>query len=834
MLFADLLARFSGVSEESDGGYSALCPAHSDSRPSLRVWRGTDGKVRLTCRAGCATADVIGAVRLGWGDLFEATGPGATVSAERPELVPARYIAGLAAYIDRTTATLSDLREPSCSADDDEHQDDEHNEHQDHSHQLSRRGLDYLSARFGIDAATAADLKLGVDGGDQGEGFPYLSRQYRAHPRLTVPLCGFDGVARGLQGRDLSGQCPARWLSLMNPRGHRWTPYGVFRGAGGYGTVLVCEGPGDALTAVACGYDAVAIRGASLAGSPDLVRDLAEGLRGSLVILAGDNDTAGAGFTARLAAGLAEHGVTTHALELPRPGADLTDWREDNPERFASELHRAVKSARPVRDSADAVAEARSAELTKRTGADAVSRDQGAEAAEILARLVGQYGESDAMNAHALVAWCGGRIRYAAGLGFYSWDGSVWVRSDVRVRQEIHRMGAALVLAGQTQAARGFTMTTRIDALMTELRSVPTVRVDATDFDNRPDLLAFRNGVVDLRTGRLRPHDMRDMLTYGLDINYNPQSLCPRWESFLREIFPGIPEMPPYIQRLIGYGITGHVTEQTFAVLWGKGANGKSVMVDTLTAVFRAISKTTPFATFEAKTSGGIPNDIAALRGARLVMASEGESGAPMSEAILKRVTGKDMISARYLRQEFFEFKPSFLLLLATNHRPKFKSQDEGLWRRVKLLPFTRFFAPHERDHSLDARLMAEAEGIAAWAVRGAVQWYADGLQDPQVITGASREYRETSDQLAGFFPGVLERAGDDQVMGGNDAFNTYLEWTEAENLPARERWTRRAFYDAMEERGIGRRKTRKGIALVGLRLADESPDATGPGIFAN
>ncbi|WP_432068247.1 phage/plasmid primase, P4 family [Streptomyces sp. C10-9-1] len=809
MLFADLLARFGAVDEHQDGGYAARCPAHDDSRPSLRIWRGEDLKVRLTCRAGCDTADVIRAVGLGWSDLFDVSGPGNTVSAERPELVPARLVAGLAAYIDRTSAALGN-----------------------YSSDWSAKARDYLARRFGLDVETAAELGLGVDQGDQGEGFPYLSRQYRAHPRVTVPLYGFDGAARGLQGRDIGGQCSARWLSLVNPRKHRWSPYGVFRGAGGYGTVLVCEGPGDALTAVACGYDAVAVRGASLAGSPELVAELAEGLRGSLVILAGDADTAGNGFTARLAAGLAEHGITAHALELPRAGWDLTDWREDDPERFATELHRAVKAARPVRDSADAVAEARSAELAERTGADAVTRDQGAEAAEILARLVGQLGESDAMNAHALVAWCGGRIRYAAGLGFYTWNGTVWTRSDTRVRQEIHRMGAALVLAGQTQAARGFTMTSRIDALMTELRSVPTVRVEAVDFDNRPDLLGFRNGVVDLRTGRIRPHDMRDMLTYGIDLDYRPDAACPRWETFLSEIFPNMPDMPAYIQRLVGYGITGHVTEQAFAVLWGKGANGKSVLVDTLTAVFRAISKTTPFATFEAKSSGGIPNDIAALRGARLVMASEGESGAPMSEAILKRVTGKDMISARYLRREFFEFKPSFLLLLATNHKPKFKSQDEGLWRRVKLLPFLRFFAPNERDYDLDAKLLEEAEGIAAWAVRGAVEWYRAGLQDPQVITGASREYRETSDQLAGFFPGVLERADDDQVMNGNEAFNTYLEWCEAENLPAKERWTRRAFYDAMEERAVYRRKTMRGIALVGLRLADESPDATGPGIF--
>ncbi|MFJ6137502.1 phage/plasmid primase, P4 family [Kitasatospora sp. NPDC092286] len=253
-----------------------------------------------------------------------------------------------------------------------------------------------------------------------------------------------------------------------------------------------------------------------------------------------------------------------------------------------------------------------------------------------------------------------------------------------------------------------------------------------------------------------------------------------------------------------------------------------------MTEVFRAITKTTAFSTFEERKGGGIPNDLAALRAARLVMASEGEAGKPMSEAIIKRSTGGDLIQARFLHREFFEFRPAFLLLLATNHRPKFKSQDEGLWRRVRMVPFVRYFAPGERDYDLPRKLAGEREGIAVWAVRGAREWYREGLQDPQVITGASREYRETSDSLAGFLPGILETADDSHQVNGSEAFTTYLEWCEAENLPARERWTRRAFYDALEERGVSRKKTKKGIALVGLRLADQSPDAKGPGIFAD
>jgi putative DNA primase/helicase len=580
----------------------------------------------------------------------------------------------------------------------------------------------------------------------------------------------------------------------------------------------------------AVGYDAVCIRGAALAGSPELMAELAAGLRGTLVIAAGDNDEAGRKFNRLLADGLKPHGIVVH--ELSFPAGDLTDWRERDPVAFAPALHAAVSAARPIQDTHEARTAAFSTEVDESTGADFASREEGLEALRVLKGLTDMYGDAEAICAYALVHWTDNRIKYAPGLGFFYWNGRVWEQSAPKVRQEIHRMGAALALAGATREAVNFLSTNRINSIITELQSVPSVHVDATAFDARPDLLSFRNGTVDLRTGQLRPHDKGDMLTYCLDLDYRPEALCPRWESFLREIFPEDPELPEYIQRMVGYGITGHTSEQCFAVLWGKGANGKSVLTDTLTHVFRRISKTTPFATFEEKSGGGgIPNDLAALRGARLVMAAEGESGKPMSEAVLKRVTGKDMVAARFLRKEFFEFRPTFLLMLATNHKPRFRGQDEGLWRRVKMIPFKRYFAPNERDYDLDAKLQAEAQGIATWAVRGAMRWYAAGLGDPKVIKAAVKEYRETSDALAGFFPGVMQLAEGAQTLGA-EAFTAYLDWCEAENLPQRERWTRRAFYVAMEERGVHRKSVNKGVALVGVRLAAAN-EPVGPGIFS-
>lgn len=138
----------------------------------------------------------------------------------------------------------------------------------------------------------------------------------------------------------------------------------------------------------------------------------------------------------------------------------------------------------------------------------------------------------------------------------------------------------------------------------------------------------------------------------------------------------------------------------------------------------------------------------------------------------------------------------------------------------MKLVPFTRYFSPEERDYDLDAKLAAEAEGIAAWAVRGAVEWFREGLREPSVITASVRDFKQTSDQLAGFFPDILEPCPNDTQMDGTDAFNRYLGWCAAENLPQKEQWTRRVFYAALEERGVRRKRIARGIALVGIREA--------------
>ncbi|WGH21110.1 DNA primase/helicase [Arthrobacter phage Cassia] len=797
MTLADLIARLDDV-ETTPDGYLVHCPAHADSKQSLRLTVSDQGKVLLRCRAGCETKDVVAALGLTMRDLATMTAGDVDFSARATSQdVPASPadVAALAVKLDGYAARLAD-------------EDD-----------LDAPGaLIYAAQRFGVDAEDVARLGLGY-ADDLGGG-----------PRLVVPFRDRDGVARGFQARALDKDAAVRWLGPKSPDGASWAKVGYFPGSAGFDEVLVTEGPGDALTASASlGFDTIGIRGAGLVSNPAVVDEVIRMLNGRPAVIAGDGDPAGRRFTSTLAEALTAHDLQVKVLDLP-DGLDLSDWRAANPARFYPEAIRAIAEAEPVKS----------------------------RSAALLAWDEERYSLSDLGGARYLrdyIESIGSGVRYTEEVGFYLLEDGVW-RKDERQAVRTHAQSVADLVrdlartasieatrdgaseadkkrAGRLNKYAAHVQTSNgLNFMLRELQAVHGVPASVSDFDQHPDLLACRNGVVDLRTGELKPHDPALLLTRRVDLDYDPAARAPRWEAFLDEVFPAYPALPAYMRRLVGYGITGHTTEQCFAVLWGTGANGKSVYTDTLTEVFRELTTTTPFSTFEDRASGGIPNDLAALKGARLVMAAEGEQGRPMAESVLKRVTGRDLIAARFMRKEFFEFRPTFLLNLATNFKPSFKGQDEGLWRRVKLIPWERYFAPEERDHRLGDKLLAEAQGILTWAVQGAMEWYRSGLQDPDIIRSSTKEYRETSDALAGFIPGVFIHDPQAGRVDGKVLFDEYLKWADEENLPGKERWTRRTFFGALEERGMTKRKTNKGIAFDGIRRArqtDMVPDHAEP-----
>jgi putative DNA primase/helicase len=572
------------------------------------------------------------------------------------------------------------------------------------------------------------------------------------------------------------------------------------------------------------GYDAIAVRGAGLVSNPTTVDALAEWLVDRVAVVAGDGDPAGQKFSVELTAALAERGVVVKMLPMPA-GKDVTDLRADDPAWFKQGFVKQVKEAT----------------TTTAEGARDAEWDE-----EV-------YALSDVGAARRLRDWLDARgqpVRYTGAMGFLQYRGGVWQRlGNEQVRTLAHEVGDFLTRraqrlyreakrqesdrlhreAGRVNAyAMRAQLSVGVDSIVKELKSVTGVFVEVSDFDRHPYLLAARNGVIDLRTSALLAHDPSLMLTRRVEYDFDPEARAPRWIQFLHEVFPDQPDMPDFLQRLVGYGITGSTDEQCFVVNYGTGSNGKSLFTDTLTDVFRAITTTTPFSTFEAKQSGGIPNDLAALNGARMVMASEGEQNRPMAEAVLKRITGRDMVSARFLNREFFEFRPMFLLWMSSNYRPAFKGQDEGLWRRVRLLEWRRQFKASERDPGLPAKLASEGAGILAWAVAGAALWSREGLNEPASVRDVTDSYRVQSDVLTGFLPGEWERGDQQDWVPRTDLFRAFQDYAEQENMGDLAKWSSRAFYRAIEERGFPAGKRNGVLGFRNIRRSEDPVAAAG------
>ncbi|WP_327379402.1 phage/plasmid primase, P4 family [Streptomyces sp. NBC_01212] len=817
MKLIDILSRLDGVSPDHDG-YLALCPVHNDrAHPSLKLTLKSDGMLLMVCRTGCQKADILKAANLTAADLYNVDGQGVkTISAKAPETVGPGEIAGLRMFVDETSAALAG----------------------------SPEALTYLADRFGLTVDQAEDLGVGYAApGDRQQS--WLSRGFTRHPRITVPLYGFDGVARGLQGRDIGGRCPARWVSLANPDGRMWAKYGVLSAGTGYDTILVTEGPGDGLTSVGVGYDALLIRGAGVARNAALVAELVTVLRGRDVVFAFDPDDAGARGIAVLSESLAADGNTPRQLQFPNVKEDLTAWRERAPQAFASELHTAVRSA-PVVDLTPAPPATSPKEEVDDMPATDAALDTMSESARSL------FDNTDvgiAVMLRDFIARNGGGVRYAKGLGFLCWDGKVWAPGGNKVRESLHLLGAELIASGDDSKRRLAlkALTNRsIDAVLKELPAVPGVPVDAGDFDARHDLLSVANGTINLRTGELHPYTPDDMITKRLDVAYRPDASAERWNQFLTEVFPGHPDLPGFMRRLVGYGITGSTAEHCFAFMHGQGSNGKSVFLDALIHVFRGVTQATQFSTFEQAVSVGQASpELASLRGARLVTASETTKYARLAEALVKQLTGGDPITCRFLNQNPFTYTPNFLLMVAGNFKPAILSQDEGVWRRVKLVPFdaTFSYALGNKDTALPAKLRDEAEGILAWAVAGSVEWYAEGLGEPSSVATATQDYRESEDRLAEFLTACTVRE-DGARVAPMAIRRTYAEWAEDAGLDRKERLSGWALAIELESRGFKKDKKRGAWGFNSLRLmtdaererasrlaqgADEPEEPTGP-----
>ena len=282
-------------------------------------------------------------------------------------------------------------------------------------------------------------------------------------------------------------------------------------------------------------------------------------------------------------------------------------------------------------------------------------------------------------------------------------------------------------------------------------------------------LLNVKNGTIDLRTGELRPHRREDLITSLATVKYDPAAACPLWTSILDRIFdrnaelitdPKLKgaeatknaELIGFWRRLCGLSLTGVVTEQVLPILWGAGANGKSTILKVLLEMLGPdYSLVAPPGLLIVRNGEHHPTERAALFGKRLVVDLESAEGARLNENLVKQLTGSDKISARLMREDFWEFEPTHKLMMCTNHRPEIRETKNAIWRRLKLIPFEVVIADADQIRDLTQRLQAEHAGILAWCVQGCLEWQHDGLGVPDKVALATQEYRADEDLIAGF-----------------------------------------------------------------------------------
>ena len=382
------------------------------------------------------------------------------------------------------------------------------------------------------------------------------------------------------------------------------------------------------------------------------------------------------------------------------------------------------------------------------------------------------YPCDDTGNARRFVDRYLGEIRFNHIDGAWlCWDGRRWAEDQTgeikrkadqmleEMRRELagkEEMGAADAAVFRRHLSRSRSSRGK-GAFIEEAKHLKGVPVLPAQLDRYPSALNVQNGVISLRTGAYRAHHRDYLLSKLAGTVYDRGAACPTWERFIQDITQGDRELALYLQRMAGYCLTASVREQCVFFLWGSGANGKSTFVETLSAIMGEYAMACQPETVMLRDRGAAPRgDIARLRSARLVTTFEPNDGARLDEGMVKQLTGGDKVTARFLYGKDFEFRPEFKILMATNYKPVIKGTDQGIWRRVRLIPFNLQLPEEKKDKHLPEKLLREHPGILKWAVAGAVDWYRDGLPPCKAVDEAVQEYRSEMDRIQQFVDDCL------------------------------------------------------------------------------
>lgn len=410
---------------------------------------------------------------------------------------------------------------------------------------------------------------------------------------------------------------------------------------------------------------------------------------------------------------------------------------------------------------------------------------------------------SDLANAHRIVQHFGKQLLYVVGVGWHIFN-SPWNLDELAAKKIVY--GLSSVVAGEAQAMQNWCELAESPAqhaerlAAMELRwkwakkceqlsvvenamkmAEPLLSCKASDMDADPLLVGMPSGVLDLSSCTVRPYTERDRISKTIVCDYLPTATCPTFMSFIQQIMGGDAELIDYLQRILGYAISGQRHEQMLPILYGTGANGKSTLVNAVQDILGDYASTAAPGLLVAKFGQNSSVGEADLMGRRLVVVSETGESEKLNEEQVKRLTSREPIKARRLYQQLMQFNPTHLILLQTNHKPRVAGTDHGIWRRLKLIPFLVTIPEHLRDTDLGSKLRSECAGLLAWMIEGWKKYQVNGLPIPRAVEAATAEYRSASDKI-GMFLAEYCRVGPQFSCTTEQLYKAYERWCMAEN----------------------------------------------------
>lgn len=447
---------------------------------------------------------------------------------------------------------------------------------------------------------------------------------------------------------------------------------------------------------------------------------------------------------------------------------------------------------------------------------------------ELVARSLSKYDATrvfaltDEGNAQRFAAAFGDDIRWCQSRRkWLQWDGRRWAEDNAqralglaRLLGRLIRMEAKLSDSEQrrTDLLKWARASEKKSAIESALRLAQSdLFIDQNALDKQPSLFNVANGTIDLNTGQLLAHDKAHLLTQCSPVAFDPSAECPTWINFVDQVTGGDAELANYLQKVVGYAMFGTTQEQVVFFFYGTGANGKSTFLETISDLFGDYGSKSSRRTFAAKHLGHIPNDLARLAGKRLVTIAEMDSEERIDEVLIKEMTGGDRIAARFLYGEYFEYVPEMTCIVSMNSLPEVRGADDGIWRRMRVVPFLVTFAPNQRDRNLLVKLRGELPGILNWCLAGVQRWRAEGLTPtPKAVNHATNRYRAEMDAVGTFLK--------DCVYEDKETFTPFKDVYTAFN-----KWAEEAGVKSMSRDAFSRRMSEHRHQTVPKRIGGQS-----------